>query len=105
MFVPVIVAIEADRQDRPLARSRELAQDRWWRIAIVFLTLSVLDLAANYLLLARMANVDTARILFAFAQSVLAMAGQLATIATLLMYLGITQPAQKKPTQKKTAKL
>jgi hypothetical protein len=104
-FVPVIVAIEGDTQFNPLERSRQLAQRRFWRILLVCLPLTILDLAGNFLLLGRIAGVDRARILFAVAESLLAVAGQTATVAALLMYLGIAAPGRNAPAYKKTAKL
>ena len=95
-FVPLIIAIEADRQPEPLARSRSLAGGRFWRIFLVLLPIGILDLAGNFLLLDRIPKVDDARIFFAVAESLLAIAGQLGTAAALLMYLGIAEPAQKK---------
>jgi hypothetical protein len=107
-FVPIIIAIEADRQAQPLEHSRSLADGQFWRIFAVLLPIAIIDLAGNFLLLDRIPKVDDARIFFAIAESVLAVVGQLGTVAALLMYLGIAEPAQKmpgskKPGQKKTA--
>ena len=99
-LVPVIVAIEGDREAQPLERSRALSRGRLWRLAAVLLPLGLIDLAFNFLLLDRISGVDSARLLFAAAESALAVVGQLTTIATLLMYLGLVDPPQKK-----TAKL
>lgn len=94
-FVPIIVAIEGNRGDSPLKRSRLLAQGRFWRMLCVFLPLTVLDLGFTFLLLDRFTGVEGARLLFAVAESLLALAGQLATVAALLMYLGIAAPQRK----------
>ena len=100
-LVPVIIAVEGDRAVQPLEQSRELAKGRMWRITGVLLPLALLDGVANYLLLGRIGGIDNARILFTLAECGIAVAGQLSTIAALLMYLGIVEP----PPQKKTAKL
>ena len=96
-FVPLIIAIEGGRQPEPFARSRSLADGRFWRIFLVLLPIGILDLAGNFLLLDRIPKVDDARIFFAIAESLLAIAGQLGTAAALLMYLGIAEPARRKP--------
>jgi hypothetical protein len=100
-FVPIVIAIEADRESRPLARSRSLAAGRFWRMFAVLLPIAILDMAGSFLLLDRIPKVDDARIFFAISQSLLAVVAQLGTVAALLMYLGIAQPDQKKPAQKK----
>jgi hypothetical protein len=97
-LVPVIVAVEADRQPLPFERSRALAKGRMWRIAAVLLPLGLVDAAANFLLLGRISGVDNARLLFSLAETGLAVIGQITTIATLLIYLGAVE-------SKKTAKL
>lgn len=99
-FVPVIVAVEGDRAAQPMERSRELANGRMWRMVGVLLPLALLDGAANYLLLGRIGGIDNARFLFALAETGIALASQLTTVAWLRMYLGIVEAPQKK-----TAKL
>ncbi len=94
-FVPVVVAVEADRQTAPLERSRELARGRLWPMIAVLLPLGLGDLAANFVLLGRIAGVDEARVIFALAESGLAIVSQLTTVAVLLMYLGCIEPARK----------
>jgi hypothetical protein len=96
IFVPVIVAVEGDTQPAPLQRSRELANGRGWRIFAVFLPLTIVDLAANFLLLDRITGVDNARVLFALAESGIAIVAQLGTVAALLMYLGTVEPLARK---------
>lgn len=99
-FVAVVVAIEGDRQGRPLDRSRQIAKGHLWRIFGVVLPLTILDLAANFLLLDHLPTVDSARVLFALAESVLAVITQLGTVATLLMYLGLIEtPPKPRPTR------
>jgi hypothetical protein len=99
-FVPVIVAVEGDRAAQPMERSRELANGRMWRMVGVLLPLALVDGAANYVLLGRIGGIDNARFLFALAETGIALASQLTTVAWLLMYLGIVEVPQKK-----TAKL
>jgi small-conductance mechanosensitive channel len=91
IFVDVIVAVDADLEDDVLGRSRKLAQGRRWRIFLVLLPMLILDLAAMFLVLDRVQAVTHSRAAFAIADSVLAVAGQLTTVAVLLMYLGTTQ--------------
>ena len=91
VFVDVIVAVEADLENEVLQRSTKLAQGRRWRIFFVLLPLMILDFAAMFLVLDRVQGATHSRIAFAIADSVLAVAGQLTTVATLLMYLGTVQ--------------
>ena len=91
IFVDVIVAIDADLEDDVLGRSRKLAQGRRWRIFFVLLPMLILDLAAMFLVLDRVQAVTHSRAAFAIADSVLAVGGQLTTVAALLMYLGTAQ--------------
>ncbi len=88
-FVDVVVAVEADLERDVLRRSTRLAQGRRWRIFFVLLPMLVLNLAA-FLVLDRV-GVATSRVAFALADSILAVAGQLANVAALLMYLGTVQ--------------
>jgi hypothetical protein len=91
IFVDVIVAIDADVEDDVLGRSRKLAQGRRWHIFFVLLPMLILDLAAMFLVLDRVQAVTHSRTAFAVADSVLAVGGQLETVAALLMYLGTAQ--------------
>ena len=88
-FVDVVVAVEADLEHDVLGRSTRLAQGRRWRIFFVLLPMLVLNLAA-FLALDRVGAANS-RVAFALADSILAVAGQLATVAVLLMYLGTVQ--------------
>jgi hypothetical protein len=90
-FVDVIVAVEADLENEVLQRSTKLAQDRRWRIFFVLLPMMILDFAAMFLVLDRVQGATHSRVAFAIADSILAVAGQLTTVATLLMYLGTVQ--------------
>ncbi|MBS1856348.1 MAG: hypothetical protein JST11_13360 [Acidobacteria bacterium] len=96
-LVPVIVAVEADRQAQPLPRSRDLARGRMWRIVAVLFPLGLLDLAANFLLLGRITGIEQARVIFALAETGLAIVSQLTTVATLLIYLGCIEPPAAPP--------
>lgn len=91
IFAAVIVAVEADLEHDVLGRSRKLAQGRRWRIFLVLLPMLMLDLAAMFLVLDRVQSVTQSRGAFAIADSILAVAGQLTTVAALLMYLGTVQ--------------
>jgi hypothetical protein len=88
-FVDVVVAVEADLEHDVLGRSTKLAHGRRWRIFFVLLPLLALNLAA-FLALDRV-GAASSRVAFAIADSVLAVAGQVATVAALLMYLGTAQ--------------
>ena len=88
-FVDVVVAVEAGLEHDVLGRSTRLAQGRRWRIFFVLLPMLVLNLAA-FLALDRV-GAPNSRVAFALADSILAVAGQLATVAALLMYLGTVQ--------------
>src|SRR5450759_617113 len=91
IFTDVIVAVEADLEPEVLRRSGRLAQGRRWRIFLVLLPIMILDLAAMFLVLDRVQGVTHSRVAFAIADSILAVGGQLTTVAALLMYLGTVQ--------------
>lgn len=57
----------------------------------VLLPMLILDLAAMFLVLDRVQTVTHSRAAFAISDSVLAVGGQLETVAALLMYLGTAQ--------------
>jgi hypothetical protein len=106
IFADVIVAVEADLERDVLPRSSKLAQGRRWRIFLVLLPMLILDLAATFLVLDRVQGVMRSRVAFAIADSILAVAGQLTTVAALLMYLGTVQkrvtklkPCRSKPNE------
>ena len=87
-FTEVIVAVEGDLERDPLGRSSQLTQGRRWRIFAVLLPMMLLSMAAMFLVLDRVQTATHSRAAFAIADSVLAVASQLTTVATLLMYLG-----------------
>jgi hypothetical protein len=91
IFADIVVAIEGDLESEVLERSRKLAQGRRWRIFFVLLPLTILDMAAMFLVLDRVQGVTHSRVAFALADSILAVAGQLTTVAIVLMYLGLAQ--------------
>ena len=90
IFVDVIVAIDADLENDVLGCSRNWRR-AGWRIFFVLLPMLILDLAAMFLVLDRVQAVTHSRAAFAIADSVLAVGGQLETVASLLMYLGTAQ--------------
>jgi hypothetical protein len=96
IFADVIVAVEADLESSVLARSGRLAQGQRWRIFLALLPMLVLDLAATFLVLDRVQSATASRLAFALADSILAVAGQLTTVAVLLMYLGNLGTVQKR---------
>ena len=91
IFADIVVAVEADLEHEVLRRSTRLARGRRWRIFFVLLPMLILDLAAMFLVLDRVPGVTHSRVAFAIADSSLAVAGQLTTVAALLMYLGTVQ--------------
>jgi hypothetical protein len=94
IFTDVIVAVEADLESDPMQRSRELSKGRLWRMFAVLAPIALLNMAAMFLILDRPGIVES-RVLFAAADSVLNIFGQLTTVAVLLMYLGLVPPKQK----------
>jgi hypothetical protein len=94
IFTDVIVAIEADLESDPMQRSRELSKGRLWRMFAVLAPIALLNMAAMFLILDRPGIVES-RVMFAAADSVLNIFGQLTTVAVLLMYLGLVPPKQK----------
>jgi hypothetical protein len=99
VFTDVIVAVEADAAGDVLGRSRQLGQNRRRPIFLVLAPLGLLDMAA-FVVLGRIPGATDSRLLFALADSVLACAGQLATVAALLMYLGVVEPGAVTPVRK-----
>jgi hypothetical protein len=93
IFADVIVAIEADRETEVLARSRILAKGHGWRIFLVMLPLMAGGLVGSFLILGAFEEADYSRVLMAVADSVLSVGGQFTTVAVLLMYLGVANPA------------
>ena len=91
IFAGVVVAVEADLEPAVLGRSTKLAQGRRWRIFFVLLPMLILDFAAMFLVLDRVQGATHSRVAFAIADSILALGGQLTTVAVLLMYLGTVQ--------------
>jgi hypothetical protein len=53
------------------------------------------DMAATFLILDRIPGATNSRILFAAADSILNVLGQLTTVAALQMYLGMLPPGKK----------
>jgi hypothetical protein len=95
IFTDTVVAIEADREDDPMTRSRTLTQGLRWRIFLVLAPMMLIDMAATFLILDRIPGATNSRILFAAADSVLNLFAQLATVAVLLVYLGLIPPGRK----------
>jgi len=88
MFVDPIVAIEADRESDPLARSSELTQKRRGRILAVIVPLMVLDFAGYWLISRPLRGAGHGPAMLALIDSLMAVVGQLGAVAALLMYLG-----------------
>ena len=96
IFTDVVVAIEADGQQDPLGRSRELTHGHGWRIFFTLLPLSLLDLVGMFLVMDRGQGAEHSRAMFALAETVLSVPEQLGTVAILLIYLGLVQRSVKK---------
>ena len=95
IFTDVVVAVEGDTQPDPMDRSRHLSQGRRWRIFLVLAPLMLIDMLATFLILDRIPDATHSRFLFAIADSLLNVVGQLTTTAVLLMYLGLLPPGKK----------
>jgi hypothetical protein len=94
IFTDVVVAIEGDLTADPMERSRQLGNGRKWRMFAVLAPIELVNMAAMFLILDRTGIADS-RVVFAVADSVLNVFGQLTTVAVLLMYLGLLPPRQK----------
>ena len=92
-FAESIVAIEAARQTEVLARSRTLSKGHGWRIFLVLLPLMAASLVSSILILGAFEQAAYPRVVVAVADSLLSVGGQFATVAVLLMYLGVVGPA------------
>ena len=90
VFTGVIVAVEGDRTTGVLARSRELARGRGWRIFFAFLPLALAEFALSMLVLEALVKAGVGRITLAAAETVLAIANQWITVLSLVIYLGLT---------------
>jgi len=84
-FVDPIVALDSDKVDQPLQRSRELTDGIRWRILLALLPALVLGLAHTY---GTLRALQYSRWLMVAADSLLAILDQWMTAAVLLMYLG-----------------
>jgi hypothetical protein len=104
LFVPGIVAtvklaltesvvVLEDREPDPLDRSRELTDGRRWSVFFVIAPLMLLDFAGSIGVLSLLPGVAHSRGLLALVDCVLAMVNMWTTVAGLLMYLGIAEPA------------
>ena len=93
IFAEAIVAIEADQETEVLARSRVLSKGHGWRIFLVLLPLMAASLVGTFLILGAFEEAAYSRAVMAVADSVLSVGGQFATVAVLLMYLGVVRPA------------
>jgi hypothetical protein len=99
IFTDVVVAIEADLEPDPMQRSRQLSQGRLWRMFSVLAPIALVNMAAMFLILDRPGMVES-RVLFAAADSLLNIFGQLTTVAVVLMYLGLVPPKRKAGAQR-----
>jgi len=86
-----IVAIEADREHDVLGRSRDLTDGHRWRVFFVLLPIMIVELVGTYFILGAFHGPATSRTLIAVVDSLLSVGGQWATVATMLMYLGLVQ--------------
>src|SRR6185369_7261338 len=80
-LVDSVVAIEADRESDPLARSSELTQGRRGRILLVILPLLVLDLAGYWLILRPLRGAGHSPAMLALIDSLMAVVNQMGTVA------------------------
>jgi hypothetical protein len=97
IFTETIVAIEGDRTRDVWARTRSLAHGKRWRIFWVMLPLSILGEVGGMLVLRAISGAASSHLLLAVADSLLAVVGQLSTVAVLLLYLVIIEPKPSAP--------
>lgn len=83
-----VVAIEADRESDPLARSTELTKGHHSRILLVIVPLIVLDFAGYWLVLRPLRGAGHSPGMLALVDSLMTVINQLGTVAGLLIYLG-----------------
>lgn len=88
MFTDAIVAVEADRESDPLARSTEMTAGRRGRILAVIVPLIVLDFAGYWLILRPLRGTGHGPAVLALIDCLMAVVNQLGAVAALLMYLG-----------------
>jgi hypothetical protein len=93
IFADAIVAIEGDRETEVLARSRVLSKGHGWRIFLVLLPLMAAGLVGSFVVLGALQDAAYSRVAIALADSVISVGGQWTTVAVLLMYLGVANPA------------
>jgi len=91
VFTEIVVAVEGDLESSPLVRSKQLSEGRRWRMFGVMLPMLLLGMIATFVVLDKIQAATHSRATFAIADSVLAVAAQLDTVAALLMYLGTAQ--------------
>jgi len=91
VFTDIVVAVEGDLVSQPLLRSKQLSEGRRWRIFGVMLPMLLLGMLATFVVLDRIQAATHSRTAFAIADSLLAVAAQLDTVAALMMYLGTAQ--------------
>ncbi|GEM_PF-1621617 len=94
VFTEPLVAIEGDRENEVLSRSRELSRGRGWLIFAVMAPVLIVELAAPFLVLNAIGGTSASRPVMALVDSLLSVGGQWATVIVLLMYLG-TVPARQ----------
>jgi len=92
IFTETVIAIEGDRTRDVWAHSRSLAHGKRWRIFWVMLPLSILGEVGGMLVLRAVSGAASSHLLLAIADSLLAVVGQLSTVAALLLYLGVIEP-------------
>ena len=91
VFTEIVVAVEGDLEGSPLVRSKQLSEGRRWRMFGVMLPMLLLGMIATFVVLDKIQAATHSRAAFAIADSALAVAAQLDTVAALLMYLGTAQ--------------
>jgi hypothetical protein len=84
-----IVAMEGEREPDPLGKSTELTAGRRWRVFFVVTPLALLDLVGSFYLLGALPGGAHSRWMLAMVDSLWAVVGMWATVAGLMMYLGV----------------
>jgi hypothetical protein len=89
IFVDTVVAIEADRENEVLQRSRNLSEGRRWRIFLAILPALPLSVAHMY---ATLRALQYSRWLMVLVDSVASVLDHWFTVVILMMYLGLAAP-------------
>ena len=100
VFTDPIVAIEGDRENAVLPRSRDLGRGFGWRIFAVLVPVLIVELAGPFLILDGVGGSSAPRPVIALVDSLLSVFGQWSTVIVLLMYLGVVPAKTPAPARR-----